>query len=270
MRKKAAWEEQRKVLTEKNAAEEEKTAWEKEWGELPENGEILLICRRKAELEAKQLLRWGKPSRYNYCELLISHLYIDSLLFLTVFLGIDSLIGAALYHVHYKASRDIGCIFFIWIGLWFFHQYEPIEGSWNVATFGSFLFLFPMLCFLGCLPIFFCGYFGCMALWVPQGDYDREVFLNAIETWVPNLKENSRLSGSGDWCFMGVNWDPTIISVTACIWYSNSVATTICVAKTPTFFNSFLRFCHFGTISMISLFIMKLKPPKIRKWNWLK
>ena len=98
----------------KKAAWEEKAAWEREKWELPKNGEILLIYKRKAELEAKRLLPWGKPSRYNYCELLISHLlHNDSLLFLTIFLGIDLLIGDPLYHVHYEASRDIGCIFFL-------------------------------------------------------------------------------------------------------------------------------------------------------------
>ena len=55
--------------------------------------------------------------------------------------------------------------------------------------FSFFYFLFSMLSFLGCLPLFFGGYFGCMALWVPPGDYDREGFLNAIETWVPNSKK---------------------------------------------------------------------------------
>ena len=48
---------------------------------------------RKAELEAKQLLAWGELSRYDYCELLISHFHIDLLSFSVVFLGIDLLIG---------------------------------------------------------------------------------------------------------------------------------------------------------------------------------
>ena len=146
MRKKAAWEERRKVLTEKNAAEEEKTAWEKEWGELLENGEILLICSRRAELEAKQLLTWGKPSRYNYCELLISHLYIDSLLFLTVFLGIDLLIGAALYHVHYEASRDIGCIFLFESVCDFSTNMSPLRDHEMWLPLVHFCFFF--LCFV--------------------------------------------------------------------------------------------------------------------------
>ena len=36
--------------------------------------------------------------------------------------------------------------------------------------FGSlfFFFGFPMPCFLGCLPLLFCEYFGCMALCVPS------------------------------------------------------------------------------------------------------
>ena len=67
-----------------------------------------------------------------------------------------------------------------------------------MATFCSFLFLFPMLCFLGCLLLFFYGYFECMALGVPPGDYDREGFLNAIETCVPNSEEESRFGGSND------------------------------------------------------------------------
>ena len=103
--------------------------------ELPKNGEILLIYKRKAELEAKRLLPWGKPSRYNYCELLISHLlHNDSLLFLTIFLGIDLLIGDPLYHVHYEASRDIGCIFFY---LNRFVIFPPVWAHWTIMKCGA-------------------------------------------------------------------------------------------------------------------------------------
>ena len=146
--------------------------------------------------------------------------------------------------------------------------FPPVWAHWVIMKCGYLWFIFVSFCYALFFPPFFCGYFGNMALWVPPGDYDREGFMNTIETRFPNSKEETRLSCYSDWYFMGkVNWDPTIITVTVCIRYYNSVATTICVAKTLTFFSSFLRLCHFGTISMIFLSIMKLKPPKIRKRN---
>ena len=56
-----------------------------------------------------------------------------------------------------------------------------------------FCSFFPMLCFLGCIPLFFCGYFGCKALWVSPGDYDRERFPNVIRIWLPNSEKENRL-----------------------------------------------------------------------------
>ena len=60
-------------------------------------------------------------------------------------------------------------------------------------------FCFFLLCFVFLLSSsVFCGYFGNMALWVPPGDYDREGFMNTIETRFPNSKEETRLSCYSD------------------------------------------------------------------------
>ena len=145
----------------KKAAREENAAWERGWG-LPENGEIFLICKRRAKLEAKQLLISRKPSRYNYYELLISHLHIDSLLFLTAFLGIDLLIGEALYHVHYEASRDIGCIFLFESVCDVSTNMSPLRDHAMWLPFVHFCFFF--LCFVF-LVVFFCFSMGILGAW---------------------------------------------------------------------------------------------------------
>ena len=163
----------------------------------------------------------------------------------------------------------LAAIFFIWIGLWFFFASMSALSDHEIwlATFGFFFFFFLCSIFF---VVFLCFSVGISGAW-HYGHHKVTMtgkgfwMLLRLGSWI---KKESRFSGSGHWCFMGkVNWDPTIISVSTCIRYSNSVATTICVAKTPIFFSSFLRLCLFGTISMISLSIIKLKPPKIRKRN---
>ena len=221
----------------KKAAWEEKTTWERE-GELPENGEILLICRKRAELEANQLLTWWKPSRYNYYELLISHLHIDSLSFLTVFLGIDLFIDEAFYHVHYEASRDIGCIFIFESVCDFSTGMSPLSDHemWLPLVFSFSFFYFLCSVFL---VVFLCFSVGILGAWLygyHQVTMTGKGFWMLLRLGSQIQKEESRLNGSSHWCFKRkLIWDPTIISVFACIRYSNSVATTICVAKIPTF-----------------------------------
>ena len=80
--------------------------------------------------------------------------------FFICFLDLVWKTGEALYHVHYGAFRDIGCTFALNLFVIFFYQHEPIERSWNMAFTGSFLFLFLVLCFLGCLLLFFVGILG--------------------------------------------------------------------------------------------------------------
>ena len=51
------------------------------------------FVKKKVKLEAIQLFAWGENSRYDCCELLISHFHTISVSFSIAFMSIDLLIG---------------------------------------------------------------------------------------------------------------------------------------------------------------------------------
>ena len=81
----------------------------------------------------------------------------------------------------------------LWICLWFFHWYEPIERSWNVAFTGSFLFLFSRTMFSWLSFSIFYGYFECMTLCVLSINDVGDWFLDTIEIWYPSLENGAGL-----------------------------------------------------------------------------
>ena len=117
-------------------------------------------------------------SRYVHCELWIFSFWIlfclMSLLiyasfihlccwFFLCFLNLAWKTSEALYHVHYEASRDIGCIFVLNV----FVIFPPIWAHWTIMKCGFHWFIF--FSFLHALfswlfSSIFYGYFGCMAL----------------------------------------------------------------------------------------------------------
>lgn len=106
---------------------------------------------------------------------------------------------------------DICVVFLFWICLCFF---PPAWAHWVIMKCGYLwfiLFLFFFYCSIcfssflilfGCLSLFFCGYFRCIALRVSSGDCYREVFSECYQDLGPNLKRENRLRGFDDWCLI--------------------------------------------------------------------
>ena len=122
--------------------------------------------------------------------------------------------------------------------------FPPVWAHWAIMKCGYlwfFLFLFSIFYFLCSvfLVVFLCFSVGILGAWLygyHQVTMTGKGFWMLLRLGSQIQKEESRLNGSSHWCFKRkLIWDPTIISVFACIRYSNSVATTICVAKIPTF-----------------------------------
>lgn len=107
-----------------------------------------------------------------------------------------------LYHIHCGASGHMCGIFVLNMFMFLLTSVS------SLSNHEMFLFFYCSICFssflilFGCLPLFFYGYFGCIALWVSPSDCYREVFSECYRDLGTNLKRENRLRGFDDWCLI--------------------------------------------------------------------
>ena len=126
--------------------EQRNTEWERVRAAERIWGRSCWFVGRKVGLEAKQLFAWGKLSRYDYCELLVSHFHTVLLSFSTAFLSIDLLIGVDIKG-HSFPSLDLTLYthapFWLCFGIFDFScKYLMHWGALPGASTVDFLFIF--------------------------------------------------------------------------------------------------------------------------------
>lgn len=111
-----------------------------------------------------------------------------------------------LYHIHRGASGHMCGIFVLNMFMFLPTSVSSLSNHemWLPLVHFVFFFFYCSICFssflilFGCLPLFFCGYFRCIALRVSSGDCYREVFSECYQDLGPNLKRENRLRGFDD------------------------------------------------------------------------